>query len=375
MLRSLVKPPLRFVARGIRGTAKYILGRRQRREGLPTGLSSEIVEALCREHGRGGVKHCTHTHLSGWKSLGTYRLELLTDDGGSWRLIFKNEDYSPQLIAALEGLPAAPGPPEAAIYGIHGAPISVSVPKLFWLHEVKPGCHFQYLLEDLTESCERPRDTLPDTILAIRGLLQIHEALRETFAAKHPSGLIVYDRQYSEQLFEYAARSLTDYAARTADRAVAAVRERWSEIAFAHQRDEFYESSLRSPIHGDCSRSHMHIFRRNEAQLKMVDWEWAGIGLPHADLAALLRSVRRENRSACLQAFAQEDERLDAQQHQRILEWCQLERRLLDAAFLARQQLVSSRRVPWLRYEISRSAEDVLSAVEAISAGQIRAAA
>jgi Ser/Thr protein kinase RdoA (MazF antagonist) len=190
----------------------------------------------------------------------------------------------------------------------------------------------------------------------------------ETFANQYPDSLIRYDRRYSERLLDYAVSNLTDYVGRTADRAVASLSGRWREVAVVHQRDEFYNHDLRVPIHGDYNCSNIHAHRENDNQLKVVDWEWAGVGLPHADLAALVKSVRREDHPALLKVFLEEDRRLDAEQHRRLFHWCQLERRLLDAAFLARQQLVSARRVSWLQAEIRRAASDVLAAVEWLDA-------
>jgi thiamine kinase-like enzyme len=105
----------------------------------------------------------------------------------------------------------------------------------------------------------------------------------------------------------------------------------------------------------------------------MVDWEWAGVGLPHADIAALVKSVRQEDHLALLQAFVEEDRRVDAERHWRLFHWGQLERRLLDAAFLAKLEMESSERLSW-RADISHSAREVLLAIERLDAGSTRAA-
>jgi hypothetical protein len=210
-----------------------------------------------------------------------------TDAGTSWRLIFKDECYRPELIAALEGLPVSPGPPEAILYRNRNTALSAFLPQLFWFREVEPGRHFQYLLEDLAPTHALLRPDTGDHIKATRGLLHIHKALREAFAAEYPYGLIRYDRRYSERLLDYALGNLAEYGARTADGAVAALSGRWREIASVHQRDEFYDDDLRVPIHGDYNSSNIHAHREDANQLKVVDWEWAGVGLPHADLAAL----------------------------------------------------------------------------------------
>jgi aminoglycoside phosphotransferase (APT) family kinase protein len=376
MLRGLLgSPPLRRMARYV----SRRIGRDRTRciEGLPATLSFDTVDALCREHGRGGLKRCAHLHLSGWKSRGTYRLELDTEAGTSWRLIFKDECYQPEVIPALEGLPVSPGPPEAMFYRKQNAFTLDFLPKLFWFCEVDPGSHFQYLLEDLAgRYAILEAGTLPHLRKAVRGLIQIQEVLDRTIVGDDRDCLLRYDRRYSEQLLEYAARSIADYIARTADGKAAALWERWGEVAAVHQREEFYDDDLRVPIHGDFNHSNVHVHRSDETRLKVVDWEWAGIGLPHADLAALVKYARRDEHPELLSVFVAEDRRLDPEQHWRLFRWCQLERRLLDAAFLARQQLISARRVPWLQAEIRRAAGDGLAAVEWLdAAARTRAAA
>jgi hypothetical protein len=375
MLRSLaLRSPV------LRRAARYVRNRARRCAGLPSGLDLETLDALCREHGRGGLKHCAHLRLSGWKSggiCGTYRLELLTEAGASWRLIFKDECYRAELSPALQGLPVSPGPPEAVVYRMRHPFLAPFLPQLFWCREIERGRHFQYLLEDLAASyAERQRGTLY-SLKAARGLalVQVQQALRETFAGKHADGLIRYDRRYSERLLEYAGRSLADYLSLIADGAVATLLGRWHEVAAVHQRDEFYHDDLRAPIHGDFAVHNVLAHRHDESRLKVLDWEWAGIGLPHADLAALIKSVRREDHPALVQAFVAADRRLDALQHRRLLHWCLLERRMFHAAFLARQQLLSNRRLPWLTRRITDSAAAALAAAEWLGARRTGAAA
>jgi hypothetical protein len=370
---------LRALVSRLRRTAGYVRrriwrDRVNRIEGLPEGVTFETLNALCQEHGRGGLKRCAHEHLAGWKSHGTYRLVLSTDAGTSWRLIFKDECYCPELIPALEGLPVSPGPPEVVLYRSRNSVLSRFLPQLFWFREVEPGRHFQYFLEDLAETHAMLRPEIPDHIKATRGLLQIHNALRETFGVGYPDGLIRYDRRYSERLLEYAVGNLSEYVAHTSDDAVAALSDRWREVVSVHQRDEFYDDGLRAPIHGDYNMSNIHTRRGDNTQLKVVDWEWAGVGLPHADLAALVKSVRVEDYPILLQVFREKDQRLDAEQDWRLFYWCRLERRLLDAAFLARQRLGSVRSVSWMQREIRRAAGDALAAVAWLTAGQTRAA-
>jgi Ser/Thr protein kinase RdoA (MazF antagonist) len=371
-LQALVRsPPLRRAARSVRRAARYIRERTGRCQGLPSGLDFETLDALCREHGRGGLKRCAHLRLSGWKPRGAYRLELLTESGASWRLIFKDECYwsARKLIPMLEGLPAYPGPPEAIVYRMQRPFLAPFLPQLFWFREIEPGRHFQYLLEDLSGTHTELR---PGTLHHVKahGLVQIHQALRKTFTHGHPDALIRYDRRYSERLLEYAGSTLAAYVALTADGTVKTLLDRWHDVTSMHQRDEFHDDDLRAPIHGDFVMRNLLAHRGDESQLKVLDWEWAGIGLPHADLAALAMSLPREDRPALLQAFVDEDRRLDAEQHRRLFHWGQLQRCLLDAARLAGKQLASRRHVRWLRPATRRSTTAALAAIECLSTGQ-----
>jgi hypothetical protein len=321
-----------------------------------------------------------HLRLSGWKSggtRGTYRLDLLTEVGARWRLIFKDECYRAEFTPVLEGLPASPGPPEAIVYRMQSPFLSPFLPQLYWFREIEPGRHFQYLLEDLAGTYAELHRGAVYSLKAARALvlLRVQPALRKAFAGEHPDGLLRYDRRYSERLLAYAEKSLADYLAMTADAAVATLLDRWHDVSSVHRRDEFYDDDLRAPIHGDFAIHNVLAHRHDESRLKVLDWEWAGIRLPHADLAALIKYVRKEDQPALLQAFMEQHPGLDAERHRRLLDWCQLERWLFNAAFLARQQLLSERRVPWLTNKISDSAGAVLVAAQRLGASQTRTAA
>lgn len=337
-------------------------------QGLPPALAFETLDALCRERGMGGLRQCAHSHLSSWKTFGTYHIKLLTESGAHWSLIFKNECYRSDVIPALEGLPVSPGLPEALIYRIGSGVLSPFLPQLIWFREIEPHHHFQYLLEDLVETHVRLGRDLADYMRVAYGLVRMQRALKETFAGNCPDSLLNYDRCYSERLLAYAAANFRKYVSQTGDGAIEALLNRWRDVEFEHQRDEFYHDSQRNMIHGDFNRSNIYVDRANRTQLKVGDWEWAGRGLPHADLAALAKPLCKEHQLALLQVFINDDERLDPEQHRRMFYWCQLERRLLDAAFLARQQMLSARRVQWAPAAIRRAAKDIIFTVESLQA-------
>lgn len=336
--------------------------------GAPPGLPVEAIEALCEEHLGDGLGQCSHLHLSSWKPRGTYRLQITTRAGRSWRLIFKDELYATDLIPALGSLPILPGPSEFAIYGLDEPRLQRFLPRVYWRREVEPRRHFQYIMEDLDGSFDRMRKERRHLVLAGRALLQFQAALRAAFERGPHPYLIRYDRGYSESLLDYVARSLEEYRAGRQVSSLDELCRSWQRVARVHGRDEFSRHELHAPVHGDYNRSNVHLHARDAEEVKLVDWEWAGIGMPHADLAALLKLVSSEDERAVLDVFVRGRPDLDAETHWRMFRWCQLERRLMDAGFLARQQMASPCRVRWLEDYIDRAAADALEAVQRLEA-------
>ena len=370
MLPSAVRRP---VIRLVRSLRRHAFGP-PAVEGVPPGLPLEVLDALCLEHLGQRLARCSHLHLSSWKPRGTYRLQITTHGGRAWRLIFKDELYATDLIPALGDLPILPGPPEFAIYGLEEPRLERFLPKVYWRREVEAGRHFQYVMEDLDGAFERMRKERRQLVLAARALLQFQEALKGAFERTPHPYLIRYDETWSLRLIDYVARGLDAYRAGRQVSSVDELCRSWQRVARVHGRDEFHEPGLYGPIHGDYNRSNVHLQAREQVLAKVVDWEWAGIGLPHADLAALLKLVGPEDEAALLDVFIAGNPGLDAEAHWRTFRWCQLERRLMDAGFLARQQMASPRRVRWLEGYIDRAAADALQAVRRLEAAPGRPA-
>lgn len=371
MLPAVARKP---VSRLVRLLSERAFGPR-RVDGAPPGIARETLDALCREHLGRRLDRCAYVHLSSWKPCGTYRLRLSTDAGTTWQLIFKDEIYAAETIPALQSLPILPGPPEFAIYQVKEPRFATFLPDLHWSCELEPGRHFQYVMADLGQGFERMRKDRQHLILAARALVEFQAALKEACGQNPHPYLITYDRRYSEALLDYVAKNLETYRTGRHDRAIDELCRNWRHVVAVHQRDEFYQHRLHAPIHGDYNRSNVHLHARDPAQAKVVDWEWAGIGVPHADLAALLKRVDPDDEHAALAAFVHAHPELDAASHQRLLRWCQLERRLLDAGFLARQQMASTRRVRWLEGYIRRAAADVMLTVQRLEAAPRKALA
>lgn len=342
-------------------------------DGLPPGVPLETLEALCRQHLGASYRHATHVRLSSWKPRGTYRLELATETGARWRVIFRDESCALADNPALRALPVTAGPPEFAVYQRRRPALARFLPDLYWSHEVERGIRFQYLMADLGDPFEPITADGPDLRLAVAALLQLQAALREAFAHGGHRYLAVYDRQYSEDLLDYARRSLEAYRAGRPEPAVDELCRSWQRVVRVHQREEFYQHRLAVPIHGDYRPSNLHLDMRDRTQLKVVGWEWAGIGVPHADLASLLKGLDPAAERTALEMFAQAHGELDAGEHLRLLRWCQLERRLLDAGFVARQQMAAGQ-LPRVDHLVADAAADVLRSTEQLEAAPRRLA-
>jgi hypothetical protein len=276
--------------------------------------------------------------LSGWKRTGAYRLWLDTAGGPPRTVIFKNARFDPAAIPALNGLPALPGPPEYYVYHEANGPFDSYLPRVYLCEEVTKGRHYRYVLEDLArdrQACESH-----EAILAQAGLLPaLHLAMERWWTGVSGAEWLDYGHEYSLALQEYVGAHMSSYAERSGDPVAVDFCERFSRIAAIHARREFHEICPRRPIHGDYNPWNLLIRDGGEEPPKVVDWEWAGLGVPHMDLASLLKPLPHELARQAVALFASHAEPLHLREHQRLYSWCKLERGMLDAAFLAVQHM------------------------------------
>jgi hypothetical protein len=310
-------------------------------QGLPEGIAFETLNELCVHHLGEPIKHVSHVHLSGWKPSGSYRLLLQTERGCHWRLVYRNAIYHPDHIPALAGLPIIPGHGEYLVYSNARGALAKYLPAVHWCSEVVPGEHYQYLLEDLGD--EYRKANTPEAILRAGAELHaVHRAMEEWSASVDHSRLLRYDDEFSTALREYARTNLEVYVRKTPSEGVAEVLELWPRIAEVHGRREFRDLRTIRPIHGDFNTSNILIHREYPDRIKLIDWEWAGHGTAHADLASLLKRATPAVEEHALATFFRQCNRLSLHEHRRLYEWCQLERGLTDAAFLAVQHIECS---------------------------------
>jgi thiamine kinase-like enzyme len=371
-LRKLGKPDKDLLSRIKRRVYGWQRRRRRRRrpvQGLPEGIALETVNELCLEHLGEPLQRVSYVHLSGWKVSGAYRLFLKSVNGRTWHLIYKNAIYSPEQIPALKGLPIRPGPPEYLVYKHPERALSQYLPTVYLCLEVIPERHYQYILEDVSQSYQRLSEyeepaRKRNILKAAAELPRLHHALSEWSITADPTHLLRFDREFSTDLLNYAKRNLECYVHETADKTVSRAIELWPLISEVHGRSEFYECQTAQPIHGDYHTGHVHVHKNDPDRIKVIDWEWTGLGRPHADLATLLQRKDPDTERQALVRYAEQDEHLSLDEHKHLYEWCQLERGLLNAAFLASQQMESSRKVFWIPGFIQGSIMQALHAQE-----------
>jgi thiamine kinase-like enzyme len=128
---------------------------------------------------------------------------------------------------------------------------------------------------------------------------------------------------------------------------------------------EFETMPTGAPIHGDFNTSNVHISKNGLNNIKLVDWEWAGLGLPLMDLASLLKRTKPEVEKQGLAIYSKHDFSLSPSTLKRFYYWCKLERGILDASFIAVQLLDSQTTTTFsLEKFVEESLQQVLTAFQ-----------
>jgi hypothetical protein len=312
-------------------------------QGIPDGIDYEKLNEICFEYLMDEINTVSYLQISSWKPTGSYRLRIQTRSGVNWSLVFRNAEYNLNQISALDGLPIIPGPSEYLVYKNSDCALAEYLPKVYLCREVIPGVKFQYVLEDLNHGYRMISKGGTQTLFqAVLKLPEIHIAMEEWANIVGRDRLPQYNKDFSASLQVYAKKSLEKYYTKTFDKLVAEVLRHWPSICNVHECSEFSEKLGLSPIHGDFNTSNLWLQKKRPRRLKIVDWEWAGLGLPHADLASLLVWSSKEIERKALETYYKLTEELSFAQHWNIYQWCKMERAILDGSFIAAQYLKSS---------------------------------
>ena len=308
--------------------------------GLPEGLRLDVLDDLCLLYLREPLVRVSYYPLSGWKKSNTYRLILQTEKGAKWSLIYKNAVYQQDMIPALNSLPINPGPPEYTIYSEANGGIIKYLPTIYMCREVLPGLHYRYLMQDLNKHYRPARDK-KDILSITSELAELYDNIGDCKFNLNEGSFIIYDGDLSSRLKPYILEGLERYSGATNCGTVSSVCDNWDKISSLYDEKSDY-SGLSTIIHGDSNLANILVHKQNGGKIKFIDWEWAGIGLPHQDLASLLKRAKSGVEETALEIFSKHNRSLSTEEHRRLYEVCQLERGLIDCAFLANQVIGST---------------------------------
>ncbi len=318
-------------------------------KGLPEGIDWDTLNSVFQSRFEDRPATISFQHLSGWKSAGAFRLFITTEKGKATSLIFKNSLYKQEEIPALMDLPVCPGLAEFAIYSQPEGELKKYLPEVFFAEEVTPKEHYRYLLEDLQQGY-RHIFNVEDIVFGSTLLPRLHQALQAWAAKTKQNGLLIYDCDFSQALDNYARKNLEAYQAQSDDPFLRETLSQWPGITQMHLRQEFFACQSQIPIHGDTNYTNIHLSKADPNDFKVVDWEWAGFGSRYADLASLIKGTSPEIENRIFQNYFDGSNKMaecidgpySSVESKRLYLWSQMERGILDAAFLASQHLNSS---------------------------------
>jgi hypothetical protein len=339
--------------------------------GLPKGLEFDTLDRICKENFCTTVKRISYVHMSGWKQSGAFRLYIRCESGQTYKLIYKDATYSEDEIPALDGLSVLPGPPEYHIYKSPSSALMQLLPKVYLCQELIPGRRYRYVLEDLFQNHTLLREfkggsnkKWENLLLAVKQLPHIHKVLDDWYSGEMVDGLLKYDQSFTDELLIYAKTNLEKYWEETGETIANRILQSWNDINDLRKQLKVRGNELQFPIHGDIHPGHIFVDRNDAGSFKLIDWEWVGLGKKHADLASLLKRVTENFENTALEQYAQLDPDLSLDEHRWNYEWCQIERGLLDAAYLAKQQLDMRTISNWVPNYIRLSIRRTLRAIE-----------
>lgn len=341
--------------------------RKRWRTGPPPGLDRDVWARIFREHGHPRIVEMKHQHVSGWKDAGAYRVSLTAADGSCLSLIFKNARVDALDIPAFRELPVRPGPSEFHIYRNRTGALSAVTPAVYYCEEVLAGRHYRFVLEDLGPHSVNPA-TPDDTIRAATQLAKVHAALEEAVDEEARELILHYGDELFDRLLTYAGRNFDRYVAATGDRNPVRVRELLPDLQTLRRDLDPYSLAPSRPVHGDYNKANIFFGTEDTSTIHVIDWEWAGVGLPHADLASLLKRDDPALEQVALARYASQLPSSAWKQHLHAYEWCQLERGLLDAGFLAAQQVDPAHEMGWIPLYIANALRRAHRAYELLRA-------
>jgi thiamine kinase-like enzyme len=306
--------------------------------GLPADIEFSTLDKICQEQTSEPLSSVSYRHLSAWKRSGAYKVFLNTQEGNVFSVIYKNSIYNEVEIPALKKLSIIPGQPEFLTYEFAKNTISPYLPKVYYCDEVIHGEHYQYILEDLSHRFH-PARSYTDIIKATKAIAHIQGNLAGYLKELKIQKPIYYDLEFSKNLYNYTKLNLDRYIKETG--VTGRAWDNRNNILDFYLKTRANADVSLVPVHGDYNTENI-LVDILKTPVKIIDWEWAGLGALHSDLATLLKRIDGPLEKICLLIFSKQYKEFSLAEHKYRYELCQIERGLLDAGFLALQELDSS---------------------------------
>ena len=353
---------------------QIILRNRRKRkiavEGIPEGITFDTLNDLCIRAKGESLDKVTYVQISGWKTFGAFRLKLKTVKQNYCHLIYKNDNFRPDQNVAIVGLPKVPGSPEYWIYKKAKGTLAEYLPACYLCEEIIPGQYYRYILEDVGEEYHRITKHSETIFSVVEKIPEIHEAMNDWIDDVNRDDIFVYDSHYVETLDRYIWQNLKKYQRKylflTGDKTISTVCNLRKQISELRLRKEFFESSNFSPIHGDFNRANILMSKKNMNKVKLVDWEWAGLGLPHTDLASLLQGVSPRLEQQALDIYSKANQQLPFDVHNRLFQWCKMERGLINASYIMALNMESPIKKRLLPGHIKNALRNIIKGYESL---------
>ncbi len=280
-----------------------------------------------------------HTAINGYKTNSVFVVYVEGRGSDRASFVFKDVNLADEAYPAIKGFPGDVGLPESSLYASANEEIRSFMPSLYALEEIAPDTHFHYYLQDLSADYRTGFDEADD-LRATDSILAVSSALTSWMANGYHVNLIQYDRTFPEAFLEYSKDALTRFFERTGDQSTNVLLGSWGHIAEAYQENT--PSSADAAVHGDFRRGNVFHHRRDPSVVKLVDWEFAGHGWIHNDLASTLKLSSWNAIEEVLGRISGRDQSRSFEEHKRLFLRCRLERGLLDASLVANQRLALS---------------------------------
>ena len=311
---------------------------RSRRPGAPPSACEEIIRDLGDLLLSEPIQRISHTPFGGYKGSTAFRVYLAGSGRRRASFVFKNVDLSSNAYPAIEGFPGTVGLPEQAIYCSRDQQLLAYLPKLYALRTVEAETHYQYYLEDLNAT--HRVGYRQDDLHAAKAALEVGTVLNGFIEGVTRFPAIDYSGSFGDRFLKFSHEALERFVRRTHDERIAEVLRRWDEIAHSYLTNT--PAVADTAVHGDFRRGNVFHSRKDPSKVKLVDWEFAGVGWVHNDLASALKLSDLRTTELALRHVASVDRSRSPEEHRRLYLRCRLERGLMDAALVGNQRLAKS---------------------------------